>query len=159
METVENGHFVKVHYTGKLENGDVFDSSLNSTPIEVQIGSGQVIKGFEDALVGMARSEKKSFTLSADEAYGKRDERLEQTFEKSNLPPNFDPKVGEILGLQTPEGGQVPGTVKHVDSEKIIVDLNHPLAGKSLTFDVEIVEISNEASPAMCGQGCSCSCQ
>ncbi|HDM75519.1 MAG TPA: peptidylprolyl isomerase [Deltaproteobacteria bacterium] len=157
MEKVKSGHFVKVHYTGKLESGEVFDSSRNAQPIEIKVGAGQVIKGFEDALIGMAVNETKTFTLSPEEAYGERDENLEQTFMKSSLPPNFEPKVGEILGLQTPEGHQIPATVKDVDSEKIVVDLNHPLAGKSLTFEIEVMEINECASASMCG-GCSCSC-
>ena len=86
MKKVENGHFVKVDYTGTLENGDVFDSSRNAHPIEVEVGARRVIKGFEDALIGMAKEEKKTITLSPEEAYGPRNESLEQTFMRSELP-------------------------------------------------------------------------
>jgi peptidylprolyl isomerase len=162
MRAVENGHFVKVEYTGTLENGDIFDSSNNSHPLEVEVGRGTVIKGFEDALVGMVEDEKKTFTLSPDEAYGDRNESLEQSFDRSELPEGFDPQVGQVLALRNPEGGQVPGTVKHTDDEKMTVDLNHPLAGKTLTFAIEVLEINDEASPSSCAPsacgGCGSTC-
>ena len=162
MQKVENGHFVKVDYTGTLENGDTFDSSRNSQPIEVEVGAGKVIKGFENALVGMAAKEKKTFTLSPEEAYGLRDENMEQSFMRSELPEGFDPKVGQVLAVRNSEGGQMPATVKHKDDEKVTVDLNHPLAGKNLTFEIEVLEISNEPSPASCTPSacgsCSCTC-
>ena len=164
MKKVENGHFVKVDYTGTLENGETFDSSRGSQPIEVQMGAGKVIKGFEDALMGMAENETKTFTLTPEEAYGHRREDLEQTFMRSELPDGFDPQVGQVLALENPNGGHFPATVKVADEEKITVDLNHPLAGKALTFDIEIVEINDEPSPSSCmpspdgGCGCNCNC-
>jgi peptidylprolyl isomerase len=163
MQKVENGHFVKVDYTGMLDNGDTFDSSRNSQPIEVEVGAGRVIKGFEDALVGMAEKEKKTVTLSPEEAYGHRKENLEQSFIRSELPEGFDPQVGQVLALRNPQGGQMPATVKDTDDEKVTVDLNHPLAGKSLTFEIEVLEINQEPSsssctPSACGScGCTCS--
>lgn len=163
MKKVENGHFVKVDYTGTLENGETFDSSHGAQPIEVQIGAGGVIKGFEDALIGMAEKETKTFTLTPEEAYGRRREDLEQTFMRSELPEGFDPQVGQVLALRNPQGGQIPATVKLTDAEKITVDLNHPLAGETLTFDIEVVKINNEpsqpsCSPSACGScGSTCS--
>jgi len=150
MKKVENGNFVKVEYTGTFENGDTFDSNRNGQPMEVQVGAGRVIKGFEDALVGMAQKEKKTFTLSPEEAYGPRNEELEQTFMRSELPEGFDPQVGQVLALRNPNGGQIPARVKHADDEKIAVDLNHPLAGKTLTFDIEVLEINTEPSQPSC---------
>jgi peptidylprolyl isomerase len=158
MKTVENGHFVKVDYTGTLENGDIFDSSRDSHPIEVEVGKCRVIKGFEDALIGMAKNEKKSFTCSPDEAYGHRNESLEQTFMRSQLPQGFDPQVGQMLALRNPQGGQFPARVKQTDDEKITVDLNHPLAGKRLTFDIEVLEINDEPSPSSCTPTACSSC-
>ena len=163
MQKVENGHFVKVDYTGTLENGDIFDSSRNAHPIEVEVGSGKVIKGFEEALLGMAKTEKKTFTLSPEEAYGPRNEDLEHSFMRSELPPGFDPKVGQVLALQNPQGGQFPARVIEADMEKITVDLNHPLAGQTLNFEIEVLEINDEATiPACtpetcttCGSTCS----
>jgi peptidylprolyl isomerase len=150
MKKVENGHFVKVDYTGTLENGDIFDTSKNSHPIEVEVGAGKVIKGFEDALVGMGKDEKKTFTLTPAEGYGERDEKLEHSFMRSDLPDGFDPRVGQILALQHPQGAQVPAKVKYTDAEKITVDLNHPLAGETLTFQIEVVEINDEATQPTC---------
>ena len=162
MQKVQNGHFVKVDYTGMLDNGDTFDSSRNSQPIEVEVGAGSVIKGFENALVGMAEKEKKTFTLSPEEAYGHRSDNLEQSFMRSELPEGFDPQVGQVLALRNPQGGQMPATVKHTDDEKVTMDLNHPLAGKSLTFEIEVLEINQEASPSSCAPSacgsCGCTC-
>jgi peptidylprolyl isomerase len=160
MKKVEKGHFVKVNYTGKLDNGDVFDTNVNTQPLEVEMGAGGIIKGFEDALLGMAEQEKKTFKLSPNEAYGERDDKLEQSFMRSALPDNFDPKLGEVVALQTPQGQPFPAKVKHTDDEKITFDLNHPLAGQSLTFEIEIMEINNESTapacePSSCGSCCS----
>jgi len=158
MKRVENGKFVKVEYTGTLENGDVFDTNKNSHPIEVEVGAGKLIKGFENALVGMEQNEKKNFTLSPEEGYGKRNEELEQTFSRSELPDGFDPQVGQVLALRHPEGGQIPARVKHADAEKITVDLNHPLAGKTLSFEIEILEINDEASQPVCSPSTCSTC-
>ena len=158
MKKVENGHFVKVDYTGTLENGDVFDSSRNAHPIEVEVGAGRVIKGFEEALVGMAEKEKKTFTLSPEEAYGHRNESKEQSFMRSELPQGFDPQVGQVLALRNPQGGQVPAKVKQTDEEKITLDLNHPLAGETLTFEVEVLDISDTPSPSSCTPSACSSC-
>lgn len=158
MKNVENGHFVKVDYTGTLANGDIFDSSRNAHPIEVEVGAGKVIKGFEDALIGMTEKEKKTFTLPPEEAYGHRNESLEQSFMRSELPQGFDPQVGQVLALRNPQGGQLPAKVKHADEEKITVDLNHPLAGEALTFEVEVLEINDTPSPSYCTPSSCSSC-
>ncbi|MBW1975377.1 MAG: peptidylprolyl isomerase [Deltaproteobacteria bacterium] len=152
MKKVEKGHFVRIHYTGRLENGEVFDSSEGRGPLEFQVGAGQVIRGFEEQIVGMGINEKKSFTLSPEEAYGHRDERLEQTFSRSELPSGFEPSVGEVLALQTPDGGRIPATVVSVTPEDITIDLNHPLAGHTISFEVEVVDILDQPpAPSFCG--------
>ena len=161
MEKVENGKYVSVDYEGRLENGEVFDSSQNSQPLEVRVGSGQIIKGFEDALLGMSLREKKVFTLSPEEAYGTRDENQIHTFSREEVPAEMNPQVGEMIGLQTPDGQQIPATIAEADAEKIVVDLNHPLAGKELTFEVEVVNISDtptQESSCGCDHGGSCGC-
>ena len=157
MRKVEEGNYVKVHYTGKYADGEVFDSSTDCQPIEVQMGGHSVIAGFEDALLGMTLNEKKTFTLEAAEAYGEREEGLEQTFNRSDFPPEFEAEVGQIIILQDPEQGQYPAVVKNIEDGRIVLDLNHPLAGRDLTFDVEIVEISDQPTASACGCGCSCS--
>lgn len=167
MEKVENGKFVSVDYEGRLESGEVFDSSQDGQPLEVQVGGGQIIKGFEENLVGMGLREKKTFTLNPEDAYGNRDENQLHTFSREEIPAEMDPQPGDIIGLQTQDGQQLPATIAEADEEKVVVDLNHPLAGKSLTFDIEVVNISDEPTQAAqegCGEesGCSeeggCSC-
>jgi peptidylprolyl isomerase len=156
MKTVEKGQFVKLHYTGTFDDGEVFDSSQGCKPFEVQVGAGQVIKGFDDALMGMALNEKKTFTVKAAEAFGERDDNLKQEFSRADLPDGFDPQVGEVLMLENAQCGEIHGTVHQVEADKVIVDLNHPLAGKDLTFNIEVLEIADQASPSACGCGCSC---
>ena len=159
MEKVEIGIFVSVDYKGTLEDGQVFDSSHGRQPLEIQMGAGQLIKGFENELMGMALNGKKVFTLAPKDAYGQRDETLTQSFPRSEVPPGMNPQVGMTIGLTTPEGHQVPARIVHLDDEKLTMDLNHPLAGESLTFEIEVVGISSTPTqtPMSCGSGCDCS--
>lgn len=143
MEKVENGLFVSVEYKGTLANGEVFDSSEGRQPLEVQMGAGQLIKGFEDELADMSINEKKRFTVAPEEAYGLRDENNTHSFARKDVPPEMNPHVGQVVGLSTSEGHQIPAKVTHVDDEKVEVDLNHPLAGEALTFEIEVVGISD----------------
>ena len=159
MEKVENGSFVSVDYKGILENGQVFDTSYGRRPIEIQMGAGQLIKGFENELMGMALNEKKVFTLAPEDAYGHRDEDQTHSFPRSEVPPEMNPRVGMTIGLSNPEGQQVPARIVHLDDEKLTLDLNHPLAGETLTFEIEVVGISSSPTqkPMSCGCGCDCS--
>ena len=159
MEKVETGLFVSVHYKGTLKSGEVFDTSEGRHPLEVQMGAGQLISGFENALMGMSLNEKKVFTLDPDEAYGQKDESLTHSFPRADVPAEIKPEVGQTVALASPEGQQVPATITEVDDEKVVLDLNHPLAGQTLTFDIEVVGISETATqdPAGCGGGCACS--
>ena len=159
MEKVENGNFVSVEYKGTLENGQVFDTSHGRQPIEIQMGAGHLIKGFENELMGMKLNEKKVFTLAPEDAYGQRDENQKHSFSISEVPPEMNPRIGMTIGLTTPEGHQVPAQIVHLDDEKLTLDLNHPLAGKSLTFEIEVVGISSTPTqkPGSCGAGCDCS--
>jgi len=159
MEKAENGKFVSVEYTGTLETGEVFDSSKGRQPLEVHMGAGQMIPGFENALQGMEMNEKKTFTLSPDEAYGERDENKTQSFDRKEVPPEMKPEVGMTVGLTTPTGQQIPAQISEVTDEKITLDLNHPLAGQSLTFEVEVVGINDTATQASpCAGGCASGC-
>ncbi len=160
METVESGKFVTVNYKGTLESGEVFDSSEDGQPMEVNVGSGQVIQGFENALMGMALNEEKSFTLEPDEAYGFRDENQLHTFSRQEVPPEMNPQVGDVIGLQTPDGQQIPAKIAETDEEKVVVDLNHPLAGEKLNFEIQVVDISDtptQMSADCSSGGCDCS--
>ncbi len=160
MKKVESGSYVRVEYEGKLDNGEVFDSSHGRQPLEVEIGAGRVIKGFEDALVGMSMNEKKTFTIEPKDAYGERDEDLKASFPRKEVPPGMDPQVGQTVTLTSPQGQHVPGRIAGVDDDNITIDLNHPLAGESLTFKVEVVEINDQPTSRPeegCGAGCDCS--
>jgi len=160
MEKVAKDMFVSVEYTGTLENGEVFDTSQGRQPLEIQMGAGQLIKGFEDALDGMALKEKKTFTLEPEDAYGQRDDSLTRDFPRADVPPEMDPQVGQTVGLHDGQGQQIPATIVDVTDENVTVDLNHPMAGKALTFDIEVVNISETPTqaPENCGSDCGCDC-
>ncbi len=158
MEKVEKNLYVSVHYKGSLSNGEVFDSSEGRMPLEVLMGGGQLIKGFEDSLVGMSLKEKKTFTLAPEDAYGQRNDNLIHNFPLSDVPPGVIPELGQIIGLQMPDGRQVPAQVVQVDNKNVVLDLNHPLAGQALTFDIEVVGISNTPTHVQSDCGCGCDC-
>ena len=157
MEKVESGLFVSVDYTGTLDNGEVFDSSEGRQPMELQMGSGTVIPGFESAIMGMSLNETKTFTLSPEEAYGHRDDSRMHHFPKSDIPAGMDPEVGQTLMLSSPQGQQIPARVDSIDDKDVNFDLNHPLAGQSLTFKIEVVGISGAATQQQGGCGSDCS--
>jgi peptidylprolyl isomerase len=160
MEQVQNGVFVSVEYTGTLANGEVFDTSKDRQPLEVHMGAGRMIPGFEKALLGMSLNEKKIFTLEAEDAYGSRDDQLMRDFPRSSAPQGTVPEVGQLVALQTPDGQQIPAKIVNVDDENITLDMNHPLAGESLTFEVEVVGISDTPtqSAEACDEGCCEGC-
>jgi peptidylprolyl isomerase len=139
---VENGQKVKIHYTGTLDDGSQFDSSVGRDPLEFEIGAGMVIPGFEKGVKEMAVGEKKTIHIPADEAYGERREDMIIQFERSQLPEDLKPEVGMGLQMQGPQGQPVPVTVTAVDEESITIDANHQLAGKNLNFELELVEIA-----------------
>jgi FKBP-type peptidyl-prolyl cis-trans isomerase 2 len=141
MSQAKVGDTVRVHYTGKLKDGSVFDSSRQRDPLELTLGAGRVIPGFEQGIEGMQPGESKSIDVPASEAYGQRfDERIVD-FEREKLPEGVEPQVGQQIQLQTQQGQPVPAVVTEVSDAKITVDANHPLAGRDLVFDVELVEI------------------
>ncbi|MCT8341136.1 FKBP-type peptidyl-prolyl cis-trans isomerase [Luteirhabdus pelagi] len=132
---------VRVHYTGKLEDGQVFDSSVQRDPIEVTLGQGMLIPGFEKGIVGMEESEKKTINIPKEEAYGDVNKELFHKVPNDNLPEEIKPEVGMGLMAKNPDGSERQLRVAEVNDDHIIVDANHPLAGKDLTFDLELVEI------------------
>jgi FKBP-type peptidyl-prolyl cis-trans isomerase 2 len=142
MSKVENNSKVKVHYTGKLESGEQFDSSQGREPLAFTVGAGQMIPGFEKAVIGMELNESKTVNIPSAEAYGERNEKLIQQVPKSALPPDIQPYVGQQLVSQAENGQQIPVTITAVETETITVDANHQLAGKNLVFDIEVVEIA-----------------
>ncbi|MFZ2444989.1 MAG: peptidylprolyl isomerase [Syntrophobacteraceae bacterium] len=159
MSKVEDGVFVKLCFTGKLDDGAIFDKTEKCKPLEIQVGSGGLVDGFENAIIGMTQNEKKSFVLEPEEAYGERDESLERSYPRSTLALNFEPVAGQVILFTTESGDELPALVKSVDEEVLVLDFNHPLAGKSLTFEVEITGIDTTPSFAA-GVGkpdCCCS--
>jgi len=133
---------VKVHYKGTLSDGVMFDSSEGRDPLEFTIGSGQIIPGFENGVIGMQVDESKTINIPAAEAYGQPKVELIQEVAKSHLPPEITPEVGLQLMSQTPDGQQTPLLVTEVKEDTIIVDANHPLAGKDLIFEITLVSIN-----------------
>ncbi len=160
MQKVENGMFVSVHYTGTLDSGQQFDSSAGRPPLEFKVGGGQMIKGFDAAVVGMSLNEEKTFTIPPEDAYGERNDEQMHEFPRAEIPPEITPEVGQTLALTSPEGQQIPARIVAVDDEKVTFDLNHPLAGESLTFKIEVVGISDTPTqqPAGCGGDCASGC-
>lgn len=143
MPKVKNGDTVKVHYTGKLEDGSIFDTSESRDPLEITLGEGKLIPGFENAVVGLEVGDKTTANIESTEAYGERRDDLEVTVEREQLPEDIEPEVGMQLQLNQPDGQPVPVQITKVEEENIIIDANHPLAGKDLTFDIELVDIIN----------------
>ena len=141
MNQVKSNDTVKVHYTGKLENGQIFDSSINKEPLEFKLGEGQIIPGLEKGLLDMKVSEKKTVTVSQEEAYGEVKKELFQEVPKTELPPEIKPEVGMGLVAKNPDGSERQLRVAEVKNDSIIIDANHPLAGQNLIFDVELVDI------------------
>lgn len=142
MSQVKQNDAVKVHYTGKLEDGQVFDSSVErGEPIEFTLGQGQLIPGFEDGLIGMEVNEKKTINIPKEEAYGEPKAELIQEVDKNQLPEELKPEVGMPLVSKSPDGREINLVVTEVKDESIVVDANHPLAGKDLIFDLEVLEI------------------
>jgi len=142
LQKVEEGNSVKVHYTGKLKSGEVFDSSKDKDPIEFEIGKQQMIPGFENAVVGMEEGGTKTVKIDSENAYGDVNDELFIEVPKSELPDNITPEVGMQLQVQQESGQQVPVQISEVKESSITLDANHPLAGKDLVFDIEVVEIT-----------------
>jgi FKBP-type peptidyl-prolyl cis-trans isomerase 2 len=141
MSQVKENDTVRVHYTGKLSNGQVFDSSLEREPLEVTLGQGMLIPSFEKGIVEMKVEEKKTINIPVAEAYGEIQQELFYEVKKEQLPPEMAPEVGMGLASKNPDGTEVQFRVAEVHENHIIVDANHPLAGQDLTFELELVEI------------------
>lgn len=141
MESVKNGDKVKVHYHGRLTNGETFDSSAGREPLEFTVGAGQMIKGFDNGVLGMKSGEKKTVEIPSADAYGTRDERMIIRFSNDQLPEGMEPQVGDELMLSDSTGQSFPVVVAGIEDEAVILDANHRLAGEDLVFDIELVEI------------------
>lgn len=141
MAQAKAGDTVKVHYTGTLDDGTVFDTSAEREPLEFTLGEGTVIPGFEKAVTGMKPSETKSFKILAADAYGSYRQEMVLDVDRDQFPADLQPEVGQRLQVGQGEGDSIVVTVAEVTEEKVTLDANHPLAGKDLIFEVKLVEI------------------
>jgi len=142
MTQAKPGDTVRIHYTGTLSDGTTFDSSSGRDPLEFTVGSGQIIPGLDAAIPGMETGEKKKVEIPCDQAYGQRNEEAIQTVDRGMVPDTIELEKGLQLQVQTPQGQQVPVVVTEITDTEVTLDANHPLAGRDLTFDIELVEIA-----------------
>ncbi len=141
--SIKKGNKIKIEYTGTLDDGKVFDSSeKHGQPLELEVGSGKIIPGLDKALIGMKKDEEKEITVKPEEAYGERNEQFIKKIPRKQVPADQEPKPGMVLGLKSPDGRQFPAIITKVDDEELTIDLNHPLAGKTLNFKIKVVDIS-----------------
>jgi peptidylprolyl isomerase len=140
--SVQSGDTIKVHYHGRLNDGTVFDSSEGRAPLQFTVGSGTVIRGFDEGVKGMSVGEKRTIEIPFADAYGPEDPSMFIEFPKDRLPDDLNPEVGMQLTMNNASGGRVPVVVTEVNSDSIVLNANHPLAGKDLIFDLELVEIA-----------------
>ncbi|HOO71443.1 MAG TPA: peptidylprolyl isomerase [Spirochaetota bacterium] len=159
---VKNEDFILIHYTGKFDDGEVFDSSIGRDPLEFQVGSGMVIPGLDREVLGMKINDEKDISIEPADAYGEYSEEFLHAFPRSEA-GSFQPEVGMTLSVQLTDGSYRPAVIKEFNDEKIVLDLNHPLAGKRLHFHITLLEINDapkynhgcsSCSGGDCGSGC-----
>lgn len=141
MTTAQKGNRVQVHYTGRLKSGEVFDSSRGKQPLEFEVGGGMMIAGFDKAVNGMQVGDQKTVEIPSAEAYGERRDEMIIDVPRQQVPADITPEVGQQLAISNGGGQQMPVTITEVTEEKVVLDANHPLAGKDLVFDIELVNI------------------
>jgi len=141
MAQAKVGDTVKVHYTGKFDNGAIFDTSEGGEPLLLKIGDGKVIKGFEEAVVGMSLGESKVLTIPPEKGYGAYRQDLEYELDREKLPSDLNPEIGQVLEICEEDGTAIPVEVMDVFDDKVVINANHPLAGVELTFEIKLLEI------------------
>lgn len=142
MGQAKNGDAVKIHFSGFLDDGTLFGSSRGEKPVEFTIGAGEVIPGFENAVINMEEGDTKTVTISPEDGFGRYKEALVKTISTSKLPSNIEPKVGKVLVLRADAENDVRATIRDVTEKEVTLDANHPLAGKELKVEIELLEIS-----------------
>jgi len=143
MQQVKSGDKVKVHYHGRLTDGTVFDSSEGRDPLEFEVGSGMVIRGFDNGVLGMIVGDKRTVEIPVEDAYGPEDPQMIMDFPADRFPADMKPEVGMQLNMSNGSGQNFPVIIREVKDGTVILDANHPLAGEDLIFDLELVEIIN----------------
>ncbi len=141
MVQAKHGDTVRVHYTGKLEDGTLFETSIERTPLQFTVGEGQIIPGFEKAVIGMNPSESKTTKVPVDEAYGPHLEEMVVTVDRNRLPADLKPEIDQRLQIRQADGRTTIAMVTDVSESSVTLDANHALAGKDLTFDIQLIEI------------------
>ena len=141
MQKVNTGDKVRVHYNGKLRTGETFDSSDGREPLEFTVGSGQVIRGFDEGVKGMQVGDKRTVEIEVDDAYGQKSQEMIIEFPKAQFPDDMNPEVGQQLMMSNGAGQSFPVTIMEIKEDSVMLDANHPLAGQDLIFDIELVEI------------------
>ena len=141
MAGAKRGDTVRVHFTGRLEDGTVFDTSVERGPYEFAIGKSRIVPGFSEAVIGMKPGESKTVEIPVKKAYGPHRKDMIAVIERSKLPAHLNPEIGQRLRIDQADGQKIPATVIKVSASSVTLDANHPLAGKNLTFDIELLEI------------------
>lgn len=141
MAQAKDGDTIKVHYTGKLDDGSVFDSSADRDPLEFKLGENRIIRGFENSVIGMEPGGKSTVKIPAEEAFGPYKDEMIMEVKKEDLPTDLEPKIGQKFNLQQSDDQTIIVTVTEVTGDTVTLDANHPLAGKDLSFDIELLEI------------------
>ena len=144
-EQAKSGDKVQVHYHGRLVDGTTFDSSAGRQPLEFEVGSGMVIRGFDEGVTGMTVGDKKTISIPPEEAYGPRQEEMVIEFPIVNFPPDIKPEVGMTLNMHNESGHEIPVVITGITEEAVTLDANHPLAGQTLVFDLELVDIKGKS--------------
>jgi peptidylprolyl isomerase len=142
MTQAKKGDQISIHYTGKLSDGTVFDSSVDSKPLAFTLGEGELIEGFEEAVYGMAEGERKSVNIPPEKAYGDRNEEMVVDVPRSQFPDDIDPEIGQQLQIQNEEKEEMLVYISKVTDDIVTLDANPPLAGEDLTFELELVSIA-----------------
>jgi peptidylprolyl isomerase len=153
-DEIKRGDTISVNYTGTFESGEVFDSSEGNSPLKFTVGAGQLIKGFDDAVVGMKRGDKKKVTIAPENAYGERRDDHVVDFPAANIPEDMEMTAGTVVQLSDESGRAFPAVVTEINDDVVKMDVNHPLAGKTLIFDIEIAETGLESDIPGCGGSC-----
>ncbi len=155
-KAIKSGDTISVDYTGKLQNGKVFDTSEGQSPLKFTVGSGMLIKGFDQAVIGMKKGDTKTVVIEPEEGYGLRDEELYVDIPKMHFPEDIPLVEGLQLELQDPDGRPVPASIAEIREDIVRMDINHFLSGKTLEFDITIMETGLEPDAHGCGSGCDC---
>jgi peptidylprolyl isomerase len=153
-DAIKAGDTISVNYTGKFEDGEIFDTSEGREPLTFTVGTGQIIKGFDDAVIGMTTGDTKNITITPEDGYGEHREELVIDMPRTNIPEDMELTIGIPVNLIDQSGNPIPAVVTEILDDVVKMDVNHPLAGKTLVFDIAIVETGLEPAPMGCGSSC-----